>query len=445
MSSALAPRAFSAALHQLAGLVALTVTAALPATLCAQDGRAPQTPATQAPPGEAPAPLGLVDRPATLPDGTRRVEGRVLLVRDTALRPLPGTWVTLHRVGSDTAAPLDSVRTDAQGAFGFRYRPTGVADALYFASSSYGGIAYFTSALRDADVRGETAEITVFDTTSRAVPVTVRGRHLIVAAPTPDGARNVIEVFELSNDTSVTGVPSSLTPRGTWSVPLPPGARNFAVRPGELPADGMSATNGRAVLQVPFAPGLKQVAFSYQLADGGKPLRVALDRPATVLEVLLEDPRGVAAGAGLVATEAVALEGRTFRRFLAQDAPAGAAVEVSLPGVERRWESIALPVLLVGLGGGMLVLLLRSTSRPRAPRAAPAPTPAPASTGPAAAPPRADAAHERERLLRELAALDDRFAASAANSPGDRATYEARRSTLKAQLAARLAGGDGPG
>ena len=441
MSSALAPHATFAALCQLVRIVALTLTAAFPIALLAQDGRAPQAP------GEQPTPLGLVDRPATLPDGTRRAEGRVLLVRDTALRPLPGTWVTLHRVGSDTAAPIDSVRTNADGAFGFRYRPTGVADALYFASSSYGGIAYFTSALRDADVRGEAAEITVFDTTSRAVPVSVRGRHLIVAAPTPDGARNVIEVFELSNDTSVTGVPSSLDTRGTWSVPLPPGARNFAVRPGELPADGMSATNGRAVLQVPFAPGLKQVAFSYQLADGGLPLRVALDRPATVLEVLLEDPRGVATGAGLVATEAVALEGRTFRRFLAQDAPAGAAVEVSLPGVERRWESIALPVLLVGLGGGMLVLLLRSTGRPRAARAAAAPVPARVSPAPRAVtePSATGAAREREQLLQELAALDDRFAASGAESIDARTEYETRRATLKARLAARLAAGDGPG
>lgn len=434
----------SAALHRLAGLVALTLAVASSAArLSAQDARAPQAPAPQPQAAQTapdePPPLGLVDRPATLPDGTRRVEGRVLLVRDTALRPLPGTWVTLHRVGSDTAAPIDSVRTNAEGAFGFRYRPTGVADALYFASSSYGGIAYFTSALRDADVRGETAEITVFDTTSRAVPVTVRGRHLIVAAPTPDGARNVIEVFELSNDTSVTGVPSTLDTRGTWSVPLPPGARNFAVRPGELPADGMSATNGRAVLQVPFAPGLKQVAFSYQLAEGALPLRMALDRPATVLEVLVEDPRGVATGAGLVATEAVALEGRTFRRFLAQDAPSGAEVEVSLPGVGRRWESIALPVLLVGLGGGMLVLLLRSTGRPRAARAA-VPAPAPMRTAPPTG-----AARERESLLQELAALDDRFATVGVDSPGERAAYETERAALKARLAERLAAGDGPG
>jgi hypothetical protein len=284
------------------------------------------------------------------------------------------------------------------------------------------------------------------------VPVTVRGRHLIVSAPTPDGARNVIEVFELSNDTSVTAIPSSLAARGTWSVSLPPGVRNFAVRPGELPADGMSAANGRAVLQVPFAPGLKQVAFSYQLGDGGLPLRVALDGAATVLEVLIEDPRGVASGAGLVATEAVALEGRTFRRFLAQDAPAGASVEVSLPDAERRWESIALPLVLVGIGGGMLLLLLRSTGRARSGRTAStaAQTPAAAPTTPAAAAstvavPQSRAVGERERLLQALAALDDGFDARGTATPDERAAYEDQRATLKARLAARLAAGDGPG
>jgi hypothetical protein len=430
---------------------------ASPAAMRAQDARASQPPAAAGARGvlgEPPTPLGAVDRPATLPDGTRRVEGRVLLVRDTALRPLPSTWVTLHRVGSDTAAPIDSVRTDGQGAFGFRYRPTGVADALYFASSSYGGIAYFTSALRDADVRGGSAEITVFDTTSRAVPVTVRGRHLIVSAPTPDGARNVIEVFELSNDTSVTAIPSSLATRGTWSVSLPPGARNFAVRPGELPADGMSAANGRAVLQVPFAPGLKQVAFSYQLGDAGLPLRVALEAAATVFEVLIEDPRGVASGAGLVATEAVALEGRTFRRFLAQDAPAGASVEVSLPDIERRWESVALPLVLVGIGGGMLLLLLRSTSRGRSGRTAPTMAQAPAAPRASASPTAArstgaasqvDVVGERERLLQALAALDDAFEARGTATAHERAAYEHERATLKARLATRLAAGEGRG
>ena len=64
--------------------------------------------------------------------------------------PLAGRWVVLHRVGTDVAAPIDSMRTDASGHFAFKYHATGDSAALYFAASSYAGIAYFTPPLRKA-------------------------------------------------------------------------------------------------------------------------------------------------------------------------------------------------------------------------------------------------------------------------------------------------------
>lgn len=356
---------------------------------------------------------------------------------------MPGAWVTLHRVGSDGAGPLDSVRTVGDGGYAFRYRPSGAADALYFASTSYGGIAYFTSPLRDAEVLGDAAEVTVFDTTTRAVPTTVRGRHLIVAAPSPDGSRNVIEVFELTNDTSLTAVPSTTSGQGTWSAPLPAGAQGFAVRRGEIPEDGMAAIGGRAVLLVPLAPGIKQVAYTYRLAADAFPLRLPIERQVSVLEVLLEDPRGTAAGGGLVAVDPVALEGRTFRRFLAQESPAGSAVEVTMPAVARRWERVVLPALLVTLGGAMVVLLLRATSR--APRGTPRAASAPAAAAPARRPAPAAGDVERDGLLAALAALDDAFAARVAPSDAERDEYARARAALKARLADRLAGAPGAG
>ena len=111
------------------------------------------------------------DRPAVLPDGTRRVRGRIVTPRDSAMRAVPNAWVTLHRVASDRAGPLDSVRTGADGGYAFTYRPSGAANAIYFVSVQHDGIAYFSSPFRDAVVAGEKAEVTVFDTTSARVPV----------------------------------------------------------------------------------------------------------------------------------------------------------------------------------------------------------------------------------------------------------------------------------
>jgi len=79
------------------------------------------------------------------PGAARRVSGRVVRQGVHDVAPLANTWVTLHRVGSDTAGPMDSLRTDPTGRFTFRYQTRGALMPCYFVSSSYDGIAYFSS------------------------------------------------------------------------------------------------------------------------------------------------------------------------------------------------------------------------------------------------------------------------------------------------------------
>lgn len=375
-----------------------------------------------------------IDRPAVLPNGTRRVRGRVVTPRDTALRGIPGAWVTLHRVAADGAGPLDSVRTGADGAFAFTYRPTGAASAIYFVSAQYGGIAYFSAPLRDAVVTGERAEVTVFDTTSARPPVTVRGRHVAVSRAAPDGMRDVLDVYELSNDGQRTAIPASDGPSGVWSAALPAGATSFAVRSSaDVPSDGLTLTNGRAVLRTPLAPGLKQVAFSYKLAAGRFPFAVPIEAPTTVLEVLVEEPRGVATGGKLVQAAPTVVEGHTFHRYLAEDVPPGARIAVDVPAAPGDvWPRWAVPALIACVGGAMTAGLLAAYRR----RVASRPNGAPAPVVAGAPEPRT-----AEALLAELAALDDAHAArnAAGGSDVEIARYTARRDQLKRQLADRLA------
>ena len=376
-----------------------------------------------------------IDHAAVLPNGTRRVRGRVVTPRDSAMRGVPGVWVTLHRVAADAAGPLDSVRTGGEGGFAFTYRPTGAANAIYFVSVQYDGIAYFSSPLRDAVVTGEKAEVTVFDTTTSRVPVTVRGRHVAVGRATPDRSRDVLDVYELSNDGPRTGVPGSAG-SGVWSAPLPAGATGFAVRASaEVPDDGMTATGGRAVLRIPLAPGLKQVAFSYRLPAARFPLTVPVDATTTVLEVLIEDPRGLASGGALVQAAPVVVEGHTFHRYLAQDVAAGTPVVVDFPSPPGDvWPRWALPALLAVVGGAMTVGLLAGYRRGFTVWPA-----RPATVAPVAARPDPVTA---DALLAQLAALDDAHAAHvAAGHDGaafDDASYARARDAIKRELADRL-------
>src|SRR5688572_8837110 len=96
--------------------------------------------------------------------------------------PVPRVRVTLHRVGEDSAAPLDSTLADDQGRYEFRFTRTGDEQAVYFVSAAYGGITYFTPPLVHSTATGDEAEIAVFDTTSAQVPISTRGHHVIISA-----------------------------------------------------------------------------------------------------------------------------------------------------------------------------------------------------------------------------------------------------------------------
>ncbi len=297
--------------------------------------------------------------------GPQRVSGQVVRPGTKEMLPVPGVWVTLHRVGSDQAAPLDSMRSDVGGRYEFRFRRTGDENAIYFVSASYGGVAYFTPPLAQATVSGNEAEVAVFDTTSRPIPISVRGRHLIVSAVDANSSRTVTEVFELANDTSVTRV-AAAPPRGAvWSAGLPAKATGFQVTQGDVPATAMRFENGRAQVYAPLAPGLKQIAFSYSLPASAFPLSIPLEVATEIYEVLIEEEKGTVTGAKLKEVAPVALERRTFRRFLADDVPANAVSIVDLPAGDSAQDID--PRYMVGLtvviGTAMVAALARALRR----------------------------------------------------------------------------------
>ena len=350
-----------------------------------------------------------------------RVEGRV--VRGTRERqaPVANQWVVLHRVGHDRAGPLDSVRTTPTGAFSFQYRVSGDSDAVYIVSTSYRGVAYYTSPLRAPVVRGDDALLVVFDTTSGPVGLRLGGRHLVIGAATPSGQRPIGEVFDLENDSTVTAVArDSMTP--VWSTTVPPGATNFQLNAnGDLAAGALTRKGTTVGLFAPVSPGIRQVAFTYDLPASAFPLSFPIDKSTGVLEVLVQEPTTRVQGPGLRETPAVTAEGRTFRRFLAQDIGAGGVVRVEPPrsvGANRQRVYSGVGVLFVAAMFIALVFAMR-----RRPRRVTTPLMQP----------------EPRRLVREIAELDDAFSRDTNASEQERADYAARRASLKSELAHLLA------
>jgi hypothetical protein len=271
----------------------------------------------------------------------------------TGETPVPGIVVTIHRVGADSSGPLDSVRTDAHGAYRFAYRRWGNADAIYFCAAVYQGIAYFSSPMRGAIVRGGEAEIVVFDTTSAPVRFTVQGHHYVVSAPRPTGLRDIVEVYEISNDTVVTAIGrDSLA--AVWSAPLPRGVANFTGASGDVSASALRARHGRVELAAPFAPGVKQLSFTYALDARAFPLEITLDRPNALLEVLLEEPGAQVRAPSLRAQGNATTEGRTFKRFLAQNALAGERIRIEVPSSAAAARSNVVLALVIAVAVAMI-------------------------------------------------------------------------------------------
>jgi len=302
---------------------------------------------------------------AILPD-TQQVSGRVLRPGDRSMVPVSGAWVVLHRVGPDRAGPLDSLRSDASGRYAFRYLRSGSDDAVYFVSAMHGGIAYFTPPLTEKRIGGRAGEIAVFDTTSQHVPISIRGHHIVISAVDAEARRGVVEVFELSNDSSVTRVALNDRPEGaTWTTRLLPEASNFRVTEGDIPADAVAFSDGVVSVFAPLAPGVKQLSFAYSVPATTFPAKVPVGGRTDVYEVLIEDETGSVSGPKLREMDPVTVEARSFRRFLASDIPQNSVAVIDLPPAPARGAidprfMVALTLLI---GGAMIAVLARALWR----------------------------------------------------------------------------------
>ena len=373
----------------------------------------------------AAAETGNVAAQATGGQTPYRVEGRVVRGARSGPEAVPNVWVVLHRVGSDTAGAVDSTRTSASGAFVFRYRPFGDSSAVYFVSASYGGIAYFTP-LHGPVVRGDEGTITVFDTTSTPIPITLGGRHFIIGAPQSNGRRPVGEVFDLQNDTTVTLIARDSTP--LWTMRVPSRAERFQLNASGNIAPAAVTKRGETVgLFAPLSPGVRQLAFTYELPRDAFPMTVRVDRPTGILELLVQEQNAVVQGPRLEEVAPVTTEGRTFRRFLAKDVPVDASYRVDVPSFAGPERTTVILIVGVLVAVGMLASLAVAMRR-RAPATRSAPIAVTVADRPS------------ERLLREIVALDDAFERAPDRSSAGRAEYESRRAALKAQLAEALAG-----
>jgi hypothetical protein len=308
----------------------------------------------------------------------------------------------------------------------FRFASKGDS-GVYFASTTHDGVAYFTSPFTGADVRGDAAGITVYDTTSADIRIHTRGHHIIVFAA-EGRTRTVAEVYWLENDGNLTRVPRADT--GSWEATVPERAANIRVDDGDVAASLVQIRGNRIAIRAPISPGLRQLQFSYNLPVSGFPLTLSVLDTTTVLEVMVEDQAARVTGAEFVAQPPVEMDRRGFQRFLAHDVPGGVTFTIAPSRASASWRTTYYLAVLVLVGAALLLGFARAALRPA--RANP--------TGSAAA--RQMSANETTRLAHAIATLDARF--ERLRSPGaeQREAYETQRRALVQRLNEQLAARD---
>ncbi len=328
----------------------------------------------------------------------------------------------VHGIGADGGRALDSVRTGTNGSFRLAY-PRTDSTAQFFVSTVHHGIAYVSSILPPA-AGIEEATLSVFDTTSDPVPLIVRGRHVLVFAPTDSPLRRVAEIYDISNESAVTRIARE-GQAPIWTATVPDGITEFSSGPELMSNETIRLEQGRVAAYTPVAPGLKRIAFAYALPADAFPARFTVDHATDVFEILIEDRDAVVEGPGLEETAPSNIEGRLFRRFQAQSIAPPSIITVTVPraAAAPRGTNTALVIAVAALAIGALVFALRR-SRPRAV---------------VVASPAAPIDSDVDVLAREVAALDAAFERLPAPSDADRERYRSERDRLKRQLADRLA------
>ncbi len=346
----------------------------------------------------------------------------------------PGQVVSatlLTFVGSGPEAPI-STTVQSDGSFAFDGLPVD-AQYSYGVGTRYKGVDYFSPLIRlTSDQPGQPAPITVYETTTTN-PGLRLGQVHVIADFLDEKTLRVGELYEVVNPGERTFVPASGAT--SFDLPLPTGATNVRFQDEEA-QQALTQTGDTARLALPWPPGKNQLLVSYDLSYSGN-LRLSRAWPyaADAVNILVVDvglqvqAEGVQAGQPMDSPQ-----GGRFLSYAAANVPPQQAVTVNLRGTPRDTTSgaaasgsnVATNVRVqnsyqdtlrwLGLAVVALALAL-ALVWPRFRRAT-------------AVNPRAALIGQRERLLDELADLDDSFAAGEVGET----EYTMRRAATKARL-----------
>jgi 5-hydroxyisourate hydrolase-like protein (transthyretin family) len=331
--------------------------------------------------------------------------------------------VRLFTMSSGNATGHVTARTDSSGHFEF---PNVAVDPslTYVATVTFQDAEYVTEALQFA--AGETTralEITVYDSTSDDGDIRIVNAH--TAFLVDEGALRVQEVFVLANMSDRTYIGSedaSSGSRKTIEFPLPQDFTDLELG-GDLTAGGIVASDRGFADTVPVQPGGKEFFYTYRvsLASSDYTYTRRIDYPTSKYSLLVQGDRVTITSEQLSPQDPVAMGGVKLASAVASDLATGSVVEAEISGLSSGGKAGSPliwigAILVVGVAGAVAAVYLSRRKKP--------------------APVSAREDDEENRLLAEIAQLDDDFEGGRIAEE----SYRAIRSEKKTELAEVMRG-----
>jgi len=333
-----------------------------------------------------------------------------------------GLDVTLITFIDETIGGMKTTITDDQGRFQFTDLATDPS-YVYLLSAHYIGVDYYRLVAFGANETSASAEVTVYETTASDEAIRVVAAHAIMVVE--EESLSVTEILQFSNDGNRTYVGSEETAadgrKAILVFTLPQGATDFDAA-SELMQDLVFLGNSTFTDTLPFPPGDREVVYAYRLAmpsSNDASILLAINYPTDSFNLLVQGEDVEVSSDQLTLAEPIGTDtGEWFIHLKAENIPRGATLNIQLSrssgGVDAA--SLALWIIVAVLILGIVVYVFKRKRRVSVPSAVLSVE--------------GDIEPQRQRLLREIAQLDDEFEQGSINED----IYRQRRSEKKAQL-----------
>ncbi|MBI2288623.1 MAG: hypothetical protein HYU83_06595 [Chloroflexi bacterium] len=323
--------------------------------------------------------------------------------------------VTLKTYLNDAETGSTTGKTDAQGKFVFTNLAT-ASGYSYQAVPSYQEADYYSEKISFAE--GETnksIEITVYDSTMSAEAIKLDTTHMIVYVG--QGTLEVIEFFLFSNQSDRTYIGSGeITASGTRRtviLPLPDKTTELQYG-GELMVCCVVPGEQGFFDTMPIYPGVKELSYSYNVksSSGKYAFSRPINYPTGQYNFLIQGEGVQVTSSRLTKREPLSFENSVFSNFSGADLAPGENLAIQISGLPQpsRGPILWIILTLVGLGAGSVLLVRRRQLQQVSSKD--------------------NGEQSRQRLLLELAQLDDNF--ESGQIPEE--SYRKQRTQKKSQL-----------